>query len=74
MRQRLSVRYARLKTPTKTWKYGAFAVEAYTCRNFQTHYGEYYDRDGKHGFALKPKKEGATQRLKHNHAVNPATG
>ncbi|MBS7605564.1 MAG: hypothetical protein QXV82_10395 [Ignisphaera sp.] len=43
-------------TPTKTWKYGAFTVEAYTCKNCQTQYREYYNKDGKYSFTLKLEK------------------
>jgi transposase-like protein len=42
--------------PTKTWKYGIFTVKAYTCKNCQTQFREYYDKNGKHSFTLKLMK------------------
>jgi len=41
--------------PKKTWKYGAFTVQAYTCGNCKTDFREYM-RAGKHSFTLKLKK------------------
>jgi len=42
--------------PAKTWKYGTFTVQAYTCSNCKTQYREYYDKNGKHSFTLKLQK------------------
>ena len=42
--------------PAKTWKYGIFTVQAYTCNNCKTQYREYYDKNGKLGFTLKLQK------------------
>jgi transposase-like protein len=42
--------------PTKTWKYGNFKVKAYTCKNCQTQFREYFDKNGKHSFTLKLEK------------------
>jgi len=42
--------------PNKTWKYGIFTVKAYTCKNCQTQFREYYDKNGKHSFTLKLQK------------------
>jgi len=36
--------------PEKTWKYGIFTVNAYTCKNCQTQFREYLDKNGKHSF------------------------
>jgi transposase-like protein len=41
--------------PDKTWKYGQFSVEAYTCTNCNTQFRE-YSKNGKHVFALKLEK------------------
>lgn len=41
--------------PTKTWKYGQFTVQAFTCSNCKTQYRE-YTRNGKHSFTLKLQK------------------
>jgi transposase-like protein len=43
-------------SPSKTWKYGVFTVNAYTCKNCQTQFREYYDKNGKHSFTLKLQK------------------
>jgi ssDNA-binding Zn-finger/Zn-ribbon topoisomerase 1 len=42
--------------PEKTWKYGIFTVNAYTCKNCQTQFREYLDKNGKHSFTLKLQK------------------
>jgi transposase-like protein len=42
--------------PNKTWKYGIFTVKAYTCKNCQTQFREYYNQNGKHSFTLKLEK------------------
>jgi transposase-like protein len=42
--------------PAKTWKYGNFTVNAYTCKNCQTQFREYLDKNGKHSFTLKLQK------------------
>ena len=42
--------------PTKTWKYGNFKVQAYTCSNCKTQYREYLDKNEKHAFTLKLQK------------------
>jgi DNA-directed RNA polymerase subunit RPC12/RpoP len=42
--------------PDKTWKYGIFTVKAYTCKNCQTQFREYLDKNGKHSFTLKLQK------------------
>jgi transposase-like protein len=39
--------------PDKTSKYGFFTVKAYTCKNCQTQFREYFDKNGKHSFKLK---------------------
>jgi Zn ribbon nucleic-acid-binding protein len=41
--------------PTKTWKYGPFTVQAYSCSNCGTQYRE-YSKDKKHSFTLKLQK------------------
>jgi hypothetical protein len=41
--------------PNKTWKYGQFTVQAYTCNYCKTQYRE-YTKDGKHSFTLKLEK------------------
>ena len=43
------------KMPDKTWKYGLFVVQSYTCENCKTHFREYI-KDGKHAFTLKREK------------------
>jgi hypothetical protein len=45
-----------VEKPNKTWKYGIFTVKAYTCKNCQTQFREYYDKNGKHSFTLKLQK------------------
>lgn len=45
----------KLNKPQKTWTYGVFKVDAYSC-NCGTKVRE-YTRDGKHSFMLK-RKEG----------------
>ncbi|MEM2614922.1 MAG: hypothetical protein QXO15_11985 [Nitrososphaerota archaeon] len=45
-----------LEKPNKTWKYGFFTVNAYTCKNCQTQFREYYDKNGKLSFTLKLEK------------------
>jgi len=40
--------------PAKTWRYGQFTVQAYSC-DCGTDFRE-YTREGKHGFTLKLKK------------------
>ncbi len=42
--------------PAKTWKYGQFTVNAYTCSNCKTQYREYLDKNGKQSFTLKLQK------------------
>jgi hypothetical protein len=42
--------------PDKTWKYGVFTVNAYTCGKCQTQFREYFSKTGKHSFTLKLKK------------------
>jgi len=42
--------------PAKTWKYGNFTVNAYTCGNCKTEYRDYLDKNGKHSFTLKLQK------------------
>jgi DNA-directed RNA polymerase subunit RPC12/RpoP len=37
----------------KTWKYGNFTVNAYSCKDCNTQFREYYDKNGKHSFTLK---------------------
>jgi hypothetical protein len=44
------------KKPDKTWKYGKFVVEAYTCEYCKTQFRE-YTKDGKHSFTLKRKEK-----------------
>jgi transposase-like protein len=44
------------QTPEKTWKYGVFTVQAYTCSNCGTQYREYYDKSGRLSFILKFQK------------------
>jgi len=41
--------------PNKTWKYGQFTVQAYSCASCGTDFRE-YSRAGKHSFTLKLKK------------------
>lgn len=41
---------------TKTWKYGHFRVQAYSCTNCKTQFREYYDKNGKHSFTLRLQK------------------
>ena len=41
--------------PKKTWKYGQFTVEAYSC-DCDTQFREYITKAGKHSFTLKLKK------------------
>jgi len=41
--------------PKKTWTYGRFAVQAYSCGNCGTEFREYMQA-GKHSFTLKLKK------------------
>jgi transposase-like protein len=41
--------------PNKTWKYGPFAVQAYSCQNYKTNFRE-YTQAGKHSFTLRLKK------------------
>jgi len=43
-----------IKTPKKTWKYGKFRVQAYSC-GCGTRFRE-YTTDGKHSFTLKLQK------------------
>jgi C4-type Zn-finger protein len=45
-----------LKDPNKTWKYGNFTVNSYTCENCNTKFREYYDKNGKYSFTLKLEK------------------
>ncbi|MEM1582061.1 MAG: hypothetical protein QXK89_06085 [Candidatus Bathyarchaeia archaeon] len=45
-----------MEKPDKTWKYGIFTVNAYTCENCGTQFREYYDKSGKHSFTLKLEK------------------
>jgi hydrogenase maturation factor HypF (carbamoyltransferase family) len=40
------------KDPNKTWKYGQFKVQAYSCKNCGTQFRN-YSREGKHSFTLK---------------------
>jgi hypothetical protein len=40
----------------KTLKYEIFTVKDYTCKNCQTQFREYYDKNGKHSFTLKLQK------------------
>jgi len=42
--------------PQKTWKYGQFKVQAYTCKNCKTKYRNYLDKKEKHSFTLKLQK------------------
>jgi transposase-like protein len=42
--------------PAKTWKYGIFTVQAYTCSNCKIEYRDYLDKTGKHAFTLKLQK------------------
>jgi len=44
-----------IQKPNKTWKYGAFTVQACTCSNCKTDFRE-YTKAGKHSFTLKLKK------------------
>jgi transposase-like protein len=44
-----------LVKPKKTWTYGIFEVQAYSCNNCHTDFRE-YSQAGKHSFTLKPKK------------------
>jgi len=44
-----------VKKPKKTWTYGLFEVQAYSCDNCNTDFRE-YQKDGKHSFTLKLKK------------------
>lgn len=39
----------------KSWKYGLFAVEAFSCTNCGTQFRE-YTKNGKHSFTLKLQK------------------
>lgn len=39
----------------KNWKYGIFAVEAFSCTNCGTQFRE-YTKNGKHSFTLKLQK------------------
>jgi hydrogenase maturation factor HypF (carbamoyltransferase family) len=41
--------------PKKTWTYGRFAVQVYSCDNCGTDFRE-YAQAGKHSFTLKLKK------------------
>lgn len=41
-----------LSKPTKTWTYGQFEVQAFSCTNCGTQFRE-YTKDGKHSFTLK---------------------
>jgi len=41
--------------PNKTWEYGQFAVQAYSCNNCGTDFRE-YNKAGKHSLTLKLKK------------------
>jgi transposase-like protein len=47
---------AEVGEPDKTWKYGVFTVNAYTCKKCQTQFREYFNKTGKHSFTLKLKK------------------
>ncbi|MCW4045225.1 MAG: hypothetical protein NWE94_06890 [Candidatus Bathyarchaeota archaeon] len=38
--------------PEKTWKYGQFQVNAFTCKNCTTQFRE-YTKNGKYAFTLK---------------------
>jgi hypothetical protein len=41
--------------PNKTWKYGIFTVNTYTCKNCNTQFRE-YAKNRKHSFTLKLEK------------------
>jgi len=41
--------------PQKTWKYGQFTVQTYSCSNCNTQFRE-YTKAGKHSFTLELKK------------------
>ena len=41
--------------PNKSWKYGQFQVQAYTCKNCKTQFRE-YTKNGKYAFTLKLEK------------------
>jgi len=41
--------------PEKTWKYGQFTVQAYSCSSCGAQYRD-YTKDGKHNFTLKLEK------------------
>ena len=45
-----------VEKPDKTWKYGNFSVNAYTCKNCNIRFREYFDKNGKHSFTLKFQK------------------
>ncbi|MEM2292059.1 MAG: hypothetical protein QXG39_01570 [Candidatus Aenigmatarchaeota archaeon] len=42
--------------PAKTWQYGIFTVQAYTCGNCETEYRDYLNKNGKISFTLKLEK------------------
>jgi transcription initiation factor IIE alpha subunit len=44
-----------LSKPDKSWKYGIFQVEAFTCQNCKTQFRE-YTKSGKYAFTLKLEK------------------
>ncbi|RLE72506.1 MAG: hypothetical protein DRJ37_02705 [Thermoprotei archaeon] len=46
---------AEAEKPSKTWRYGVFTVEAYTCEGCGLRFRE-YSRDEKHVFMLKLEK------------------
>jgi transposase-like protein len=41
--------------PEKTWKYGQFSVQSFTCKNCNTKFRE-YTKDAQHAFTLKLEK------------------
>jgi len=44
-----------IKKPNKTWKYGQFTVQAYSCSECGTKFRDYM-KDRKHSFTLKLQK------------------
>jgi len=44
-----------VRDPEKTWKYGQFKVQAYSCKNCGTQFRD-YSKEGKHSFTLKLQK------------------
>lgn len=50
----------------KSWKFGQFTVNAYSCENCGIHFREYF-KDGKHSFTLKRTRKRAGGRFTKVH-------